>query len=88
MVDYINNYPSRSVIDSISVSADGTTNMLTGSMVIKRYALAGSGKAYQEPQIDDIGVGTDDIFGIDSDKPGAPAPADGSDTAGTQQETP
>lgn len=67
MVDYIINYPEHTIIDSLSVSRDNTTNSLTGSIVIKRYALSGTGKPYAEPVIDDISIGRDNIFGLDSD---------------------
>jgi hypothetical protein len=67
MINYIVNYPEHTTIDSLSVSRDDTTNSLTGSLVIKRYALSGTGKKYEQPVIDDISIGTDDIFGINSD---------------------
>ncbi len=66
LVDYINNYPDKTVIDSVSVSADSTTGLLSGSLVIKRYALNGTGKLYEAPVIEDISIGTDNIFGTDS----------------------
>lgn len=66
LIDYITGYPGKAVIDSVSVTVDSTTNRLTGSIVIKRFALAGTGKEYIAPEIDDISIGTDDIFGIGS----------------------
>jgi hypothetical protein len=63
LVDYINNYPDKTVIDSAAVSYDSTTGNLTGSLVIKRYALTGTGKVYEPPYINDISIGTDNIFG-------------------------
>lgn len=67
MVDYIVTYPEHTTIDSLSISRDDTTNSLTGSLVVKRYALSGTGKIYEQPVIEDISIGTDNIFGINSD---------------------
>lgn len=74
LVDYINNCPSKTVIDSVSITVDGTTNMLTGSLVIKRFALAGTGKEYVESKNDDFSIGTDDIFGTGFDTTVEPTP--------------
>ncbi|MHB8131020.1 MAG: hypothetical protein ACYDEX_18735 [Mobilitalea sp.] len=67
LVKYINNYPEKTVIDSISISSDALTGNLTGSMVLKRFALTGTGKVYEAPIIDDINIGTDNIFGTDTE---------------------
>lgn len=76
LVDYINNYPDKTIIDSVSVSRDSTTNDLTGTLVLKRYAIAGTGKVYETPAIDDISIGTDNIFGTDSTASEAPTPTE------------
>ena len=68
LADYIRDYPDRSIIDSASVSYDNSTGELTGSMVIKRFALTGTGKVYEPPYITDISIGTDNIFGTVSDQ--------------------
>lgn len=89
LVDYINNYPDKTEIDSVSVSKDSTTGLLSGSLVLKRYALTGTGKAYEAPVIDNISIGTDNIFGTgsplqeDTVTPEAP-----SDPEATTTETP
>jgi hypothetical protein len=67
LMDYIATYPDKTVIDSVSVSYDNTTGNLSGSMVLKRFALTGTGKVYNIPMIDNISIGTDNIFGTDSD---------------------
>ena len=82
LVDYIANYPDKTVIDSVSVSYDNTTGNLTGSLVLKRFALTGTGKVYEIPMIEDISIGTDNIFGTDTDK------NDDESTADKQSETP
>lgn len=63
LVEYIKNYPDKTVIDSVSVNYDSSTGDLNGSLVIKRFSLTGTGKVYEEPYIDDINIGTDNIFG-------------------------
>jgi hypothetical protein len=67
LTKYIENYPDQTVIDSISVSADPSSGKLAGSLVLKRFALSGTGKVYEKPMIDDISIGTDNIFGTASD---------------------
>jgi TolA-binding protein len=63
LVDYIKNYPDKTVIDNVVVSYDSSTGNLAGSMVLKRFALTGTGKDYQPPYIEDISIGTENIFG-------------------------
>lgn len=65
MTEYIKNYPDKTVIDSVSVSYDATADTLTGVLVLKRFSLTGTGKTYEAPKIDDISIGTDNIFGSD-----------------------
>lgn len=66
VLDYVVKYPEHTAIESISVSRDDTTSSLNGSIVLKRYALTGTGKVYVQPFIEDIRMGTDDIFGLNS----------------------
>lgn len=63
LVEYIDNYSERVSIDSTSLSYDSTTGELTGSMTINRYALTGTGKVYNGPDIGNISIGTDNLFG-------------------------
>jgi hypothetical protein len=63
LVNYINHYPDKTVINNTAVTYDNATGFLTGSMVITRFALSGTGKTYEAPYIDDISIGTDNIFG-------------------------
>jgi hypothetical protein len=81
LVDYIVNYPDQTIIDSISISRDNTTNLLTGSLVLKRFALAGSGKVYETPEIEDISIGTDNIFGTDTEESITPSPTTAPDSS-------
>ncbi len=63
MMNYIGKYPDHTIIDSVSVSADNMTGVLAGNLVLKRFALTGTGKEYQAPTFDDIDIGMDNIFG-------------------------
>lgn len=65
MVDYIVNIKNRASIDSLLISS--TADALTGTIVIKRYALSGTGKSYEEPVIEGVSLGTDNIFGLGSE---------------------
>lgn len=63
-VDYIAEKEKKAVIDSVSVSVDSMTGKLTGNLVLVFFALEGTGKVYEAPMIEDISIGTDNIFGI------------------------
>ncbi len=73
MMDYIGNYPDHTIVDSVSVSADNISGILAGNLVLKRFALTGTGKEYQEPSFDKIDIGTDNIFGAGKNKENAAA---------------
>lgn len=61
--EYIKNYPEPTVIDNVSISYDSSTGALAGNLILKRFALTGSGKEYKGTYIDGIDIGTDNIFG-------------------------
>lgn len=67
LVDYVKNYPEHTIIDNASISYDNSTGNLTGSLVIRRFALTGTGKEYKSAVIDGIDIGTDNIFGTDQE---------------------
>lgn len=68
MVDYIRDYPNHTIIESVAVSYDSSTGALAGSMILKRFALMGTGKEYKAPSIDGIDIGIDNIFGTGNKK--------------------
>lgn len=72
-VDYINTYPERMNIDSLTASYDMLTGQLSGSLVINVYSVIGGKNEYVVPATDaTIPVGTDNIFGtyeLPSDEP-------------------
>lgn len=67
LLDYINTYPERTSIADTSLSYDSSTGELICNMTINRYVLIGSGKDYQEPDIGDISIGTDSLFGTSTE---------------------
>lgn len=66
MADYISNYPDHTIIESVAVSSDNTTGLLTGNLILRRFALSGTGKEYEVPSIEGIDIGIDNIFGSDT----------------------
>lgn len=62
-MNYINLYEERRNVESITASYDATTGNLTGTMVINLYAMSGTDKKYQKPEVSGISIGTDNIFG-------------------------
>ena len=66
MSDYISRYPDHTIIESVAVSSDSSSGILTGNLVLKRFALSGTGKHYEVPSIEGIDIGIDNIFGSDT----------------------
>lgn len=62
LIDFINVYPERMNIRSISVSYDSETSDLSGSLVLNLFAVTGTDRVYEEPDIEDIRLGEDNIF--------------------------
>lgn len=63
MIDYINAYPERMNIDSISIVYDSETNGLKGNLTLNLFAVTGTGKEYVAPEISGLSMGTGNIFG-------------------------
>lgn len=63
MVDYINAYPERMNIESISIAYDSENNGLKGNLTLNLYAVTGTGKEYTAPDISGLSMGTGNIFG-------------------------
>lgn len=66
IAEYIKNYPDHTIIDSVAVNVDSATGTLAGNLVLKRFALTGTGKEYVEPAINGIDIGNDNIFGTEN----------------------
>ena len=61
LVQYINNYFSKNVIENISMTYADSTGEVSGSMTLGLYSISGSDTQYVEPEFD-IQTGTDNIF--------------------------
>ena len=63
LIDFINAYPERMNIDSISIAFDSETNGLKGNLTLNLFAVTGTGKEYTAPDISGLSMGTGNIFG-------------------------
>ena len=63
LIDFVNDYPERMNIESITMAYDSTTGGLKGSLVLNLYAVTGTGKEYTAPDISGLSLGTGNIFG-------------------------
>ena len=62
MADYFSAFPERMNIESITVNYSSETNELEGNTILNMYAVTGTDKKYQEPEISDIRLGEENIF--------------------------
>lgn len=62
LVDFVNSYPERMNIESITMSYDSTTGGLKGNLVLNLYAVTGTGKEYTAPDISGLSMGVGNIF--------------------------
>lgn len=62
-MSYIEQYPEKMNVASLSATFDQETGNLSGVIVINQYAMIGNGKIYEEPVLGDIPLGTESIFG-------------------------
>ncbi len=62
LIDFVNVYPERMNIKSVSISYDTETGDLSGSLVLNLYAVTGTDKKYTEPKVEDIRLGEENIF--------------------------
>ncbi|MBQ9766477.1 MAG: hypothetical protein IJW37_00020 [Lachnospiraceae bacterium] len=74
MVDFINSYkykknknmeegePERMNIQSITIAYDNETGKLTGNLVLNLYAVTGTDRVYEAPEVEDIRLGETNIF--------------------------
>ena len=59
---YVEEYPTRLSLDSISMSYDDTVDLVNGTMSIRVYAIEGNGVPYIPPMLDMIPIGKENIF--------------------------
>lgn len=53
---------NKKSISSLTLSYEEQTGNLNGSMVVNMFSLSGTDKIYEAPNIQGIGIGTDDLF--------------------------
>lgn len=69
IINYINTYTSRKVIQQLSVAFDSSTGILTGTMAYNNYFIVGSTSTYTPYEIPSNGQGVTNIFGQMVQKP-------------------
>ncbi|MBQ8798977.1 MAG: hypothetical protein IJZ55_05355 [Lachnospiraceae bacterium] len=62
MFEFMLNYPERRTVRSVNASYNSETGLLSGSLVVDLYAVAGGKKEYVAPETGDISLGVDCIF--------------------------
>ncbi len=62
-MDYINQYPQRMNVESFNAVYDQETGLLKGAMIINEYSMVREGAIDEKPEIGDVPVGIDNIFG-------------------------
>lgn len=63
LIDFINAYPERMNIEAITIAFDSETSGLKGNLTLNLFAVTGTGKEYVAPEINDLSMGTGNIFG-------------------------
>ena len=63
-VDWIAKNDEPMSVDDLSFTYDSSNGKLSGTLRINFYELNGSGKSYREPNVSEITIGTENIFGV------------------------
>ena len=61
-IEYIQNYDERLFISSINATYSVDSGLVGGSIVLSQYAILGTDKEYNAPEISNVQLGTDTIF--------------------------
>lgn len=61
-IEYIQNYDQRLFISSMDSKYSIDSNQVMGSLILSQYALLGTDKEYEAPDLSNIGTGVDNIF--------------------------
>lgn len=64
LIDYVNNYYSKNSIDTIAMSYNDVTGLVSGTMALSTYAITGSQRPFISPKFN-LPTGTDNIFSSD-----------------------
>ncbi len=65
-MDFINQYPERMNVESVTASYETLTGQLTGTMTINLFSVIGGENEYVEPGTGVTDFGTGNIFGTDT----------------------
>lgn len=84
MVEYLADQIGRMTLDNVNASFDSSTGNLSGSITINLFSMAGTGKAYTEPNAGSVAYGTDNIFGTIESKKSKKSKKAAADTADAQ----
>lgn len=63
MIKYINEWPLRKTVDNFTVSYDGTTGMLTGTLSYNSYFITGANCVFEPLEMPTTSLGVNNIFG-------------------------
>lgn len=70
LIDYINNYKYKCTIDSMSMSYNSESDVVSGALVVSQYAITGKDRKFDNVNINGILSGSDNIFSSDIFNPG------------------
>ncbi len=76
MINFINTYKYKCSIDSMTMSYNADSNIVSGSMVLNQYAVTGADRIFTQPYMDNLLNGTDNIFNSSIFTPGSNANID------------
>lgn len=62
LIEYINNYKYKCTIDSMSMSYNSESDVVSGSLVVSQYAITGKDRPFNNVNINGILNGTGNIF--------------------------
>lgn len=63
LIEYVSDSKNRMSINTIMVSYDEESGMLSGTTVVDFYSIQGTGKEYVPQSVNGVGIGTKNIFG-------------------------
>lgn len=71
MINYINNYKYKCTIDSLSMSYNNDSDVVSGTMVLTQYAITGEDREFKNVVSEVPMIGTGNIFSSSVFEPGA-----------------
>lgn len=62
VTDFISGFDEKMNLKSISASFDETKGTIAGNIIVNLYSVVGGEKVYEDPEIEDIRIGVENIF--------------------------